>query len=159
LHDAFVLSRVELTQALGDGSFSNEPRSFPFPLWSAAAIVSVTLEAEIVSLISCLSDHVTTVPAPPDWRFSKLQEHWLYDDRKGPFVHRILLSTGITLEIPFVSSFTALLRRSAKALSDRPRESTPTVLWTWRTLARTSGLAQHSNRRDRTDASGWLVLQ
>jgi hypothetical protein len=43
------------------------------------------------------------------WRFSKLQEQWLYDevdmmnDRKGPFVHRILFSTGITLEIPFVS--------------------------------------------------------
>jgi len=37
------------------------------------------------------------------------QEQWLYDevdlmnDHRGPFVHRILLSTGITLEIPFVS--------------------------------------------------------
>ena len=42
-------------------------------------------------------------------RFSKLEEQWLYDevdllnDHRGPFVHRILLSTGITLEIPFVS--------------------------------------------------------
>jgi hypothetical protein len=47
--------------------------------------------------------------APEGWRFSKIQEQWLYDevdqmdDLRGPFVHRIMLSTGITLEIPFVS--------------------------------------------------------
>ena len=40
--------------------------------------------------------------------FSKLQEQLLYDeadlmdDRRGPFIHRILLSTGVTLEIPFL---------------------------------------------------------
>jgi hypothetical protein len=48
-------------------------------------------------------------PAPEGWRFSKLQEQWLYDevdmpkDPRGPFIHRILFSTGVTLEIPFVS--------------------------------------------------------
>ncbi len=56
-----------------------------------------------------LSDHTHTREAPEGWRFSKLQEQWLYDeldlmnDHRGPFVHRILLSTGITLEIPFMS--------------------------------------------------------
>jgi hypothetical protein len=36
-------------------------------------------------------------------------EQWLYEevdlmnDHRGPFVHRILFSTGISLEIPFVS--------------------------------------------------------
>jgi hypothetical protein len=56
-----------------------------------------------------LSDQTSTREAPEGWRFSKSQEQWLYDevdlmnDRRGPFVHRITLSTGITLEIPFVS--------------------------------------------------------
>jgi len=103
LHDALVLSRVE--QAQPDG-----PYSLPLPyLWSAVAIVSVATGEEIVSLIYFLSDHTTTTDAPEGWRFSKLQEQWLYDevdmmnDRSGPFVHRILFSTGATLEVPFVS--------------------------------------------------------
>jgi hypothetical protein len=103
LHDALVVSRVE--QAQPDGPY-------PFPLncsWTAVAIVSLTLGEEVVSLIYCLSEHATTRKAPDDWRFSKLQEQWLYDevdmidDSKGPFIHRILFSTGVTLEIPFVS--------------------------------------------------------
>jgi hypothetical protein len=103
LHDALVLSRVE--QAQPDGPFS-----LPVPyLWTAVAIVSVLMSEEVVSLIYYLSDHMTTTEAPEGWRFSKFQEQWLYDevdmidDRKGPFVHRIMLSTGITLAIPFVS--------------------------------------------------------
>ncbi len=73
------------------------------------AIVSVTLDREIVSLIYSLSDRVLTTTAPEGWRSSKLQEHWLYDEvdwldnHRGPFVHRILLSTGVALEAPFVS--------------------------------------------------------
>ena len=64
---------------------------------------------EVISLIYSLSDHTNTREAPEGWRFSKLQEQWLYDevdlmnDQRGPFVHRILLSTGVSLEIPFVS--------------------------------------------------------
>ena len=44
--------------------------------------------------------------APEGWRFSKLQEQWLYDevdmmnDRRGLFVHRILLSTGLPWRSP-----------------------------------------------------------
>ena len=76
---------------------------------TAVAIVSVTMGEEVVSLIYSLSDHTITRDAPEGWRFSNLQEQWLYDevdmmdDRRGPFIHRILFSTGITLEIPFVS--------------------------------------------------------
>jgi hypothetical protein len=105
LHDALVVSRVE--QAQPDGPFS-----LPLPYsWTAVAIVSVTIGEEIVSLIYHLSDHTTASDAPADWRFSKLQEQWLYDEvdmvdeNRGPFIHRILLSTGVTLEIPFVSVF------------------------------------------------------
>jgi hypothetical protein len=112
LHDALVVSRVEQAQPAGEIPSLNGPYPFPFPsLWTAVAIVSVTVGEEVISLIYCLSDHTTVKDAPEGWRFSKLQEQWLYDevdmihDRSGPFVHRILLSTGVTLEIPFVSVF------------------------------------------------------
>jgi hypothetical protein len=103
LHDALVVSREE--QAQPDGPYSS-----PVPyLWTAVAIVSVTRGEQVVSLIYCLSDHIMTRDAPEEWRFSKSQEHWLYDevdmidDTKGPFIHRILFSTGVTLEVPFTS--------------------------------------------------------
>ena len=97
-------------RSLRENSASSTGLTVPAPyLWTAVAIVSVTLGEEVISLIYSLSDHTTTREAPEGWRFSKLQEQWLYDevdmmnDHRGPFVHRILFSTGITLEIPFVS--------------------------------------------------------
>lgn len=101
LHDALVVSRVE--QAQPDG-----PYTVPMP-WTAVAIVSVTMGPEIITLLYSLSDHVITRETPEGWRFSRLQEEWLYDEvdmideSRGPFVHRILFSSGVTLEIPFVS--------------------------------------------------------
>jgi hypothetical protein len=109
LHDARVVSREEFTEPAGGPFFFHEPYPFRVPLWSAVAIVSVALGEEVISLIYCLGDHATKREAPEGWRFSKLQEQWLYDevdmieDRRGLFVHRILFSTGATLEIPFVS--------------------------------------------------------
>jgi len=109
LHDALVVSRVEQAQPAGEFRFRDELYPFPLPfLWTAVAIVAVTVGEEVVSLIYSLSDHPTSKDAPEGWRFSKLQEQWLYDevdminDRRGPFVHRILFSTGVSLEIPFV---------------------------------------------------------
>ena len=102
LHDALVVSRLEQAQPEG-------PYPLPLPLWTAVAIISVTIGEEVVSLIYHLSDHTATRDAPEGWRFSKHQEQWLYDevdvtnDGNGPFIHRILFSTGVTLEIPFVS--------------------------------------------------------
>jgi hypothetical protein len=110
LHDALVASRVELTEPMGAVPFSKGPVPLPLPfLWTAVAIVSVTAGEEVISLIYSLSDHTSTKEAPANWRFSKLQEQWLYDevdmvnDHRGPFVHRILFSTGVVLEIPFTS--------------------------------------------------------
>jgi hypothetical protein len=110
LHDALVVSREEQVQPAGEYRFSDGPNPFPLPfLWTAVAIVSVTVGEEVISLIYSLSDHITKSVGPEGWRFSMLQEQWLYDevdmidDCKGPFVHRILFSTGVTLEIPFVS--------------------------------------------------------
>jgi hypothetical protein len=109
LHDALVLSRQEYVEPAGVPHFFPDPYPFPLPVWSAVAIVSVALGDEVISLIYCLGDHPTTREAPEGWRFSNLQEQWLYDevdqigDRRGLFVHRILFSTGVTLDIPFVS--------------------------------------------------------
>jgi hypothetical protein len=110
LHDALVVSRVEEEQPVGEFCLPGGPHPLAVPvLWTAVAIISVTLSEEVVSLIYCLSDHLAKGDAPEGWRFSKLQEQWLYDevdminDRRGMFVHRILLSSGVTLEIPFVS--------------------------------------------------------
>ena len=103
LHDALVVSRVEQVQPAGDGP------PFPPGFWTAVAIVSVSLGGEIVSLIYSLSDFTTVKDAPAGWRFSKHDEQWLYDevdlidDPRGLFVHRILFSTGVTLEIRFAS--------------------------------------------------------
>ncbi|MBV9123376.1 MAG: hypothetical protein JO112_08470 [Planctomycetes bacterium] len=60
-------------------------------------------------MIYALWDHIRENPAPEDWPFSKRREHWLYDEvdtasqRQELFLHRILLSSGVELEIPFVA--------------------------------------------------------
>jgi hypothetical protein len=110
LHDALVVSRIEQAEPTGKLFVLNGTHPFPPAfVWTAVAIISVTLGEEVISLIYALSDHTTTREAPEGWRFSKLQEQWLYDevdllnDHRGPFVHRVLFSSGISLEIPFVS--------------------------------------------------------
>src|SRR5438552_981381 len=114
LHDAEILSRVEEIQPGGPYGFPELP--FPFPVWTAVAIVSVKDEEKIRSLIYCLWDRLRTHTFRENWPFSTEREHWLYDEvdqvseRRGPFfhgafLHRILLSTGMVLEIPFTSVF------------------------------------------------------
>jgi hypothetical protein len=108
LHDAEILSRAEEIQP-GTPFYLEMPIPIAYSFWSAVAIVSVRVGDDILSLIYCLWDHIREDPAPDDWRFSKLREHWLYDEvdiaaeRGGPFVHRILLSSGVELEIPFMT--------------------------------------------------------
>jgi hypothetical protein len=109
LHDAEVLSRAKEVQA--EGPFFSNYFPFPVPLafWSAVAVVTARQGADLVSLIYGLWDHLRERPAPEDWPFSKVREHWLYDevdvasDRRGPFLHRILLSSGVELEVPFTT--------------------------------------------------------
>jgi hypothetical protein len=78
LHDADVLSRTEQSEPIGGINLFGEPSPYPLPLWTAVATIFVRLGDELVSLIYCLADHVTTTPAPEGWRFSKEQEQWLY---------------------------------------------------------------------------------
>jgi hypothetical protein len=107
LHDGDVLARTE--QAEPTGSIFVGPFPYPFPLWASVATIFVKLGDDITALIYSLADHISTIPAPDDWRLSKEQELWLYDevdverDPRGPFVHRILFSSGVTVEIRFVS--------------------------------------------------------
>lgn len=106
LHDAEVLSRVEEVQpfAINHGGVGGGGL-----VWSALAIVTVRMGHDLVSLIYNLWDHVRESPAPEDWQFSRLHEHWLYDEvdyaseQGGHLVHRVLFSTGVELEIPFAS--------------------------------------------------------
>src|SRR4051794_15231145 len=107
LHDAEILSRVEEIQPGAPVFYADFPFPGPFALWSAVGIVTVRMGNQFLSLIYCLWDHIRVDPAPEDWQFSKLREHWLYDEvdivseKPGPFVHRILLSSGVQLEVPF----------------------------------------------------------
>jgi hypothetical protein len=110
LHDGEVLSRTEVAEPIGGIKLFGETFPYPMPFWTAVATIFVRLGDELVALLYSLVDHVRTIPAPDDWRFSKEQEQWLYDevdidvdDRRGPFVHRILFSTGISIEIRFAN--------------------------------------------------------
>ncbi len=108
LHDAEVLKREEVVQASGPTFFHDFP--FPFPIWSAVEVITVQVGGEAFSLFYNLWDRVQVREAPEGWRFSKLREHWLYDEvqardeRRGVmWTHSILLSTGAVLEVPFLS--------------------------------------------------------
>ena len=65
---------------------------------------------ERLILFYLLWDKIKRSDAPAACRFSKKRVHWLYDeldsmaDRRGRFVHRILLSNGEMLSIPFFGS-------------------------------------------------------
>jgi hypothetical protein len=108
LHDAEVLARAEIFPPSAPLFYQDIP--FPISIWSAVAVISLQLDGEILSLFYCLWDRVQSHAAPESWPFSKLGEHWLYDEihaqeaGKGMFyTHSILLSTGIVLDIPFSS--------------------------------------------------------
>lgn len=97
-----------------------EPFGMP-PFWSALAIVSAKQDDKIASLIYLLWDRIREYPSPEGWPFSKARTHWLYDEvdlasgQRGAFLHRVLLSDGRVLEIPFVSVFVQSLPMSPPA--------------------------------------------
>jgi hypothetical protein len=142
LHDARILSRAEEIQAGGPFFFHDFPIPLPISNWSAVALITVRHEGDLVSLIYCLWDRLRVRPAPDEWTFSKLKEHWLYDEvdavserrgpsSPGPFLHRILLSTGVELEIPFttviIHRFTLPDEASAGSTTQAPSEAPPAI--------------------------------
>lgn len=125
LHDAPILSRGEEVQSGGPPSFherwehlfAEHPVFLPslMPVWAAVGLVTVKSEDTIRSLIYFLWDRIR-IYSHQDWPFSKQGEHWLYDElepvtsRRGPvisggYIHRILLSSGTELEVPFATLF------------------------------------------------------
>ncbi len=104
LHDAELLAIEQTSEP-----FFLPPSFEPFPLWSGLAILSLKQGEKIVSLIYMLWDRMQKHSPEEAWPFSGLRTHWLYDEvdvaplRPGLYLHRVLLSDGIVLEIPFSS--------------------------------------------------------
>jgi len=103
LHDTEVLAIQEAIEPIFPIPFE------PFPRWAGFAILSVMQDDKVVSLVYVLWDHVRKHPMKENWPFSKQRTHWLYDEldatpsQRSMFLHRILLSDGTVIEIPFVS--------------------------------------------------------
>jgi hypothetical protein len=110
LHDAEVLSFDPEAEIAG------EDVALPMPL----ALLTLGHGGEILSLIYSLWDGVRESPAPTEWPFTTSSLQWLYDELDavdGPserFMHRILLSDGTSIEIPFHS---VLMRRARRISS------------------------------------------
>jgi hypothetical protein len=105
LHDAEVLAREQRIEPF----FLLTPFE-PFPFWSGLVILSIRQNNEIISLIYSLWDRLREYMPNENWPFSKLRTHWLYDEvdvspnHRGMFLHRVLLSDGTIMEIPFLSA-------------------------------------------------------
>lgn len=87
------------------------PESGGPPVWFSAASLVVRHENQTLWLLYLLWDKVQRVASPKNWTLSKDRVHWLYDeldaagDMPDHFVHRVLLSNGSTLIIPFSTFF------------------------------------------------------
>ena len=82
----------------------------------------------IFSLFFVLWDRVRRHQSIESWPFSKLRTHWLYDEvdvapiGRGMFLHRVLLSDGTVIEIPFVSALIHNFPLQAGRQSDASRQ-------------------------------------
>jgi hypothetical protein len=117
LHDADVLGWEEVVEPFG-----------PRVGWSALAVLTVRQADVQSSVIYLLRDHVRECPPPPGWPFSADRTHWLFDEfddtgRRGAFVHRILLSDGRVLEVPFISGTVSTLALAPTRAKTPPRRS------------------------------------
>lgn len=76
---------------------------------AAVAVLSLPQNDKLLSLIYFLWDRIREHHPTAHWPFSKSRKHWLYDEldlapnQRGRFLHRILMSDGTVLEIPFIS--------------------------------------------------------
>jgi hypothetical protein len=80
---------------------------------SSLALIVLEHHKTIALLSYSLSEPVRELKPPKKWPASNGDVYWLYDelDRyEGAFVHRILLSDGTELQIPFSSCEVALMK-------------------------------------------------
>ncbi|WP_165223900.1 hypothetical protein [Aquisphaera insulae] len=124
LHDAEILASEQAVEPV----FPPGPLE-PFPSWTGVSILSVRQDHEVTSLIYVLWDRVRSHQSPEGWPFSRSRTHWLYDEidivsnRPGMFLHRVLLSDGAILEIPFVSALIHSFSLSESHEPDAARQS------------------------------------
>ena len=135
LHDAELLDREPPSEqflAVSAGSPLSawkEPDHRQFPFWYGFVVLSLQLDGEIYSLFYILSDRVRSQQAIKSWPFSKQQTHWLYDEvdvapiGPGMFLHRVLLSDGTVIEIPFVSVLIHRFRLREGRQNDTSRQT------------------------------------
>lgn len=123
LHDAEILASEEpIEEFLPLYPFGS------FPFWARFSILSVRQDNEVTSLIYALWDRVRKHQATGNWPFSKVRTHWLYDEvdvsspHRGMFLHRVLLSDGTILEIPFLSALIHGIPLSGSPESDASRQ-------------------------------------
>jgi hypothetical protein len=122
LHDAEFLACDQPTEPFFP-SLSFEP----FAFWSGFAILSIRQGNKIVSLIYLLWDRVRKYEPCEEWPFSERRTHWLYDEvdvspnERRLFFHRVLLSDGVIMEIPFHSALIHSFSLEAGRESDPSR--------------------------------------
>ena len=122
LHDAELISLDQPVEPF----FSTVESA---PAWTAFGILPLKQGDEIVSLIYALWDSVREYEAKEDWPFSKFRPHWLYEEvevapnKPWHFFHRILLSDGRVIEIPFVSALIHRLPLPTSVRPNSPRQS------------------------------------
>lgn len=93
LHDWQVLQVAHRDSTLGGGS-------------CPSVYFVLKQDRDLVILWYALAGRLRIISTPKEWSFSKQRLHWLYDEldfaqNKKSFVHRILLSDGTTMVIPF----------------------------------------------------------
>ena len=97
LHDAEIVTRFE------KGPFLEAPYA---PAYSE---IILRQNGKLLTLIYHLWDKVEVSKVAGAWPFDKSKVHWLYDEIDTPvqsgvfFLHRVLLSDGSTLRIPFLT--------------------------------------------------------
>jgi hypothetical protein len=100
LHDAEIVTLFE-----GGASFP-----FPSPYWPAVALMILRQDEKLLALIYSLWNKIKEKKPSSDWPFTETKVHWLYDEidaviESHPFfLHRILLSDGRVLQIPFITA-------------------------------------------------------
>ena len=101
LHDAELLDWEEMVQHSSDLGFEPVP---------GFAVFSLRQGDEILLLIYSTASPVRKYLPEDIWPFSGSEVHWLYDEVDlaselgGRFVHRVLLSDGVVLKIPFTAA-------------------------------------------------------
>lgn len=104
LHDWEV---VPVDQPLG--SMATAAGALPVPVWFTFALFALRHQGGMIVLHYALWDPLRTFPPPDRWPFSKERRHWLYDelsdvaDRPGLYLHRVLFSDGVVMEVPFTA--------------------------------------------------------